>query len=482
MNVIPPLSLTAGSFTRSSSATYFNSSGLLATAGTNVLRINYNSTTLICAGVLLELSASTNVLLYCRDLSNVTNWTQTNITRLKDQVGIDGSANTASSLLATSSNATILQTVTLAASSRLFSAYIKRLVGSGTVSMTNDNGVTWTDITSQINGSTYTRVTATPQLVTNPVIGFKISTSGDKIAVDYCQNEQDTLTMPILTTTVAVTRSPDVITTGITSNVAEPYTGETVYANYTATVGDIRIVTSVHRKYQALNSGAMTQSPVTDYTNWIDIGPTNKWAMFDVLRNSDTVNTTDINVVIKPASRVDSIALLQLTNVTRVCIIAQNPAGINYTNTYTGSGDMVIFDIPPYIDNIISIVIQGTNPSCGACVVGKYTDIGTVQNSAKNDVLNFSTVDRDTFGNANLIQRRNVPKTSQTILIESAKVGRAKVLRDTLNASPAIWAGLKTDVTSSYSAPLLILGIYKNFSITLDNELSSTISLELEEI
>jgi hypothetical protein len=64
-------------FTRSSTtSTYINSSGLVATAGTNVPRFDYDPTTLTARGLLIEGSA-TNIATYSNDFSNAI-WTLDN--------------------------------------------------------------------------------------------------------------------------------------------------------------------------------------------------------------------------------------------------------------------------------------------------------------------------------------------------------------------------------------------------------------------
>lgn len=79
--------------------------------------------------------------------------------------------------------------------------------------------INWTDITSQINSSTWTRVKIENSSVTNPSIGFKIATSGDAIDVDVCQDEAGaSISSPIITTTAAVTRNADAETFQTASN------------------------------------------------------------------------------------------------------------------------------------------------------------------------------------------------------------------------------------------------------------------------
>jgi len=144
----------------------------------------------------------TNVCLHNRDLTNAA-WVAVNMTAAKDQVGIDAVAASASKITAGDANATILQTITLASSARAQSAFVKRVTGSGVVEMTMDNGTTWTGVTVT---AAWTRVTIPTQTLANPVVGFRIVTSGDAIAVDFVQNENGTFaTSPIPVTTVAVT-------------------------------------------------------------------------------------------------------------------------------------------------------------------------------------------------------------------------------------------------------------------------------------
>lgn len=155
--------------------------------------------------------ARTNLILYSRDMTNAA-WVKTNVTPALTATGICGGTNIASTLTATAGNGTCLQTITIAAAARSSSAYVKRRTGSGTIEFTRDNGTSWTNITSLINGSTFTRVKIENTSVLNPVVGFRIVTSGDAIDVDMVQDEPGAMVgSPIATTTVGVTRNADVL-------------------------------------------------------------------------------------------------------------------------------------------------------------------------------------------------------------------------------------------------------------------------------
>lgn len=213
-------------FTRAApDATYRGADGLIKLATTNIPRVEYD-TSGNCLGLLIE-GSGTNLLLHSRDHTNAA-WVKTTMTAAKDEIGVDGVTNSASSLLATAINALSLQTVVIAASSRVLSFDIKRLIGSGTIELTQD-GATFTNVTSQINSTTYTRVLLIASQL-NPILGIRLGTSGDKIAVDFGQFENALITSRIPTTTATVTRALDSASRTDTENILNDATQGTTLA------------------------------------------------------------------------------------------------------------------------------------------------------------------------------------------------------------------------------------------------------------
>jgi hypothetical protein len=156
-------------------------------------------------GLLIEESRA-NRILWCRDATQA-NWVSTNVTAAKDQTGIDGVANAASSLTATANDGTCIQTITLASGSRTGSVYLKRITGTGNVQVTLD-GSTYSTV--ELSDTEWRRIVLSGT-VTNPTVGIKLAVSGDAVAMDYGQVEDGANeTSPILTTNAAVTRAADV--------------------------------------------------------------------------------------------------------------------------------------------------------------------------------------------------------------------------------------------------------------------------------
>lgn len=180
MSIAVPLQ-TVFANTRNGTATYVQSDGTVATQTALNSRTNHFISGV--PGVLFEPSR-TNRVLHRRDLTNAA-WVKTNMTTAR-ATGADGVVLSGSRITATAGNATVLQSITHTSTKRAMAARIKRVTGTGTIEMTMDNGSTWTAVTAT---SSYTRVTIPSQTLANPVVGFRIVTSGDAIDVDYVQLE-----------------------------------------------------------------------------------------------------------------------------------------------------------------------------------------------------------------------------------------------------------------------------------------------------
>lgn len=213
-------------FTRSAAtATYFDATGTLQTAGANVARFDHDIGTGVAEGLLLE-ETRTNVVLNNRDLTNVT-WSATNITPLKDRTGIDGVASSASSLTATSAGGTITATTTASNAARFQTAYVKCITCTGNIQMTQDNSTFTTLSASNCfatnlmggagtapNTNGWVRCQIPVQTLTNPTVGFKIANNSDEIAVDFVQNENGSnATSPIAVAGAGVARNIDLAAT-----------------------------------------------------------------------------------------------------------------------------------------------------------------------------------------------------------------------------------------------------------------------------
>lgn len=287
------------------------------------------------------------------------------------------------------------------------------------------------------------------------------------------------------------------------SSVAEPDTSETAWVSGgTYAVGDLRIRASTHRVYECTVAvTGSTTPPETDTAHWRDDGPTNKWAMVDLERSSQTVVAGgSIVAVFTPGKRVNAIGLVGLWGASvRVQMhVGGSPVydtttslQLRYTTTWSQyfygefrtRSSMVLFDLPLSASGVITVTIEPTagEAKCGGVVLGTAEDLGVIVDEPASDVNNFSKVTRDDFGNATLIKRRNVPVLRHRVRADAARLDRLRALRDDLDAVPALFSGLDNRNTSVFFDTLLVLGIVKKWTIGLRAQ-AVVSDIELEEL
>jgi hypothetical protein len=112
-------------FTRASSATYFDSAGVLQTATTNTPRFDYNPSTLAARGLLIE-ESRTNSFTYSEDFSNVI-WNKTSSAIVANATTAPDGNVTADKLIESSATASpgLTQVITVALGAYAFSVFAK---------------------------------------------------------------------------------------------------------------------------------------------------------------------------------------------------------------------------------------------------------------------------------------------------------------------------------------------------------------------
>jgi hypothetical protein len=191
---------------RNTTATRVNSSGLIASVASGVPRIDWLGQS--CPALLVEASGQ-NQALWSRDLSVSGTWAASGITAVRNAVGADGAASGATTLTSTAASATITQNISHASQSRIFSAYMRRVSGTGQIQLTTNGGTNWQTVTLT---SAFAPFNSGAQTVASGQVGIRMIASGDVIEVDFTQAEIGPVaTSPITTTSGAVSRAADVI-------------------------------------------------------------------------------------------------------------------------------------------------------------------------------------------------------------------------------------------------------------------------------
>lgn len=273
---------------------------------------------------------------------------------------------------------------------------------------------------------------------------------------------------------------------------------ETDYAAYAAgttyALGARVIRTATHRVYESLAASNLGNTPETSPTKWLDIGPTNKWALFDSVVGTKTSVASPLTVVIAPGA-VNAIALLELagTSVT-VAMTSATGGGTVYSQTIgldaSEVGDyyeyffgpfiqrtsVVLTDLPPYADGVITVTLTGSTVSLGVCAVGLSTDLGGTEYGATAGITDYSIKTKDAFGNTTLTQRSYAKRTTCKLWLRKGDVNRVHRKLADLRATPCVWVGVEDDALE----PLTVFGFYKDFQVEVSYPQAALCSLEIE--
>lgn len=284
----------------------------------------------------------------------------------------------------------------------------------------------------------------------------------------------------------------------VSSTVAE--TDYTAWSSGTTyAIGDRCIRTSTHRIYESLVAGNLNNTPETNTSGaspkWLDIGPTNRWAMFDEKVGTQTTATTTFTVVIAPG-RVNGLALMQIEAGT-VDIEMTDGGSPVYTATASLNGgtdvldwfgyffdpivrktDIVFTDLPLYESGEITITLSdstGTTVKCGVCAVGMIANLGNTRPSPKIGITDYSRKDVDEFGHTGVLERSYSKRSTVALWLDSLLVDSvARILAD-VRATPVVWIGADNLYTS-----LLIYGFYRDFEVDIATRDISFCSLQIE--
>lgn len=263
--------------------------------------------------------------------------------------------------------------------------------------------------------------------------------------------------------------------------------------------GDRVILTSTHRIYESLQDNNSNKNPVTETTWWIEVGPTNRWAVFDTSVSTQTEQSDNITYVLEPGIAINSLAVLNFTNATELNITMTSASagspGIIYDETvsvanYPLTSDWyawffgqkqvvtqyIATDLPAYPDaKIIIELIGGADLAVGVIVIGQQQKFGRgIRLGARVGIQDYSRKETNEFGDTVLVQRAFAKRANFDLFINKSEVDQLQSYLSSIRATPALWIG-----SSEYEATT-VFGFYKNFEILINYPEHADCELEIE--
>lgn len=288
----------------------------------------------------------------------------------------------------------------------------------------------------------------------------------------------------------------------LTSNIPEPdaSVGEVLWTAGTYNTGDRRILTSTHAIYQVVADPSTTDAPdvgaAKTVPTWVAVGPTNKWAMFDQVNDTESTAPSPIEIEIETGQITNSLAVFNLNGSSDVTVtMTDHVAGVVYTNNIDmidnsdvvdyyeyffspiiNKTEFVLLDLPAYKNATISVSIAGDAAiSLGTLIVGAQITLGVALYGTSMQLLDFSRKERNEFGNYVIVPRRTSKLVDFDVIIDKAKIGYVFNQLSSLTTIPAVWVG--TDVNDDST---LVYGYYKDSQINIDGPVKCTATIQIE--
>jgi len=288
----------------------------------------------------------------------------------------------------------------------------------------------------------------------------------------------------------------------VSSSIPETdYTAWNAATSYTVGQRVMRAVTGVHRNFENLIAGVNATLPELATTGatprWLDLGATNRWAMFDNKVGTVSSASTSFNTVLTPGS-ISGIAALGLTGRTLQIQMKSAVGGtVVYNNTvnldgtiitsfydwffedYQQLSDVTLTDLPSqYTAPEVTFTLSATagTVSCGTFSLGKVYTLGLSQYGATVGIISYSVKSTDVFGNTTVVKRQNSKRNNLKLMTDKALFNRTYKLLADLDSVPCVYIGAEA---LGYE-PLIVYGFWKDFSIDVSYPTMNLTNIEIE--
>lgn len=247
-----------------------------------------------------------------------------------------------------------------------------------------------------------------------------------------------------------------------------------------------------HQVWERLVAGTTPGAPSDDATNWVLVGPTNRWAMFDQRAGTVSTSSTDITVVVSPGL-VRGVALLDVTGSSVTVTQSRSGTeiyrreislntGIGVIDAYTYcfgeivmKRTVVLTDLLPYGDADVTIVISGaTSVGIGTCVLGSLQELGGTLQGMQLGILDYSVKQTSEFGVTTLVPRDYAPRITIPIAVARQLVSHVARKLSEIRATPVVWIGSALDDAS------VVYGYYNGWSIDMQYDQIAFGSINIE--
>jgi hypothetical protein len=262
---------------------------------------------------------------------------------------------------------------------------------------------------------------------------------------------------------------------------------EPLYSAATTYDKDDKVTKSVcgANVYQSLTSSNLDNDPEDPASiDWLWIGASNAFAMFDSKNGTQSVYPDIITAEVGLTEITNAVALINV-NADLARFEAWDEGGIlvmdetfnlreygvtsmydYYFEEITLKDRLVAFNVPALIAGskgklTLTSNTAGADVKLGSLVYGKQFSIGDSQYGISLSIKDYSTKELDIFGNYTIIERSFQNVMDAQITVANEDIAQVKKVLAANRSTPLVW------VADQNKEETIVYGYYRDFSITL---------------
>jgi len=283
------------------------------------------------------------------------------------------------------------------------------------------------------------------------------------------------------------------------STIAEPDAGETVWTAGTRLLGERFISTVKHRVYEVVADPSTTDDPVVGVDanppTWVNVAPTNKFAMFDNVNSTQSLETTQLVVVITAGQITNSVAGFNIEGANAINVTMDDPVEGEVYNRDVDMNDnsnvadwyyyffapivnisqFALLDLPAFPDATITITVDGNDIKFGSLILGNQIELGIANFGTSVQLLDFSRKEQDSFGNIVVTQGRTSKLVDFDVTIPKDKVNFVFNTLASITTIPSVWIG-----DDGSNDPTLVFGYYRDYQNNIDTPTITSATIQVE--
>lgn len=223
-----------------------------------------------------------------------------------------------------------------------------------------------------------------------------------------------------------------------------------------------------HRNYEALveHTGRNPEADTASPPAWLDLGPTNRWRMFNKRAGNTwtpgtfTSSPESIDLTVRPGKRINSIGLIgvraasvQIQMIVGGSVVYDQTFSMSlkaggswyryYFGEFKSKDNVARFDLPPFNNADIRVIAlaPGSTARIGMMVIGMAKTIGTAVYGTSIGIESYSSVKEDDFGNVTIVPRGKRRTIDFDIVLSADQVSSTLRTLEPLSDTVALYVG-----------------------------------------